>query len=420
MRISLVADARSPIAQSWFEAVIGCGHSIQVLSTYPIGGLPVQCDLVVLPTFPVAVSHLPRVPAPPRPPAHLPTSPTDRLPERRPGGESRAAIALRTLRLGGELLFRPFVEAAVRSALDDFQPDIVHALRIPFEAILVAPVMHRRPEPFLVSTWGNDFTLYAAPSPAYRYLTRRVLRQVDRLHCDCERDLGLARTFGYIGPSLVAPGSGGIDLGEFLAAGSAYRARKLLRAPDDSPIILNPRSYRDYVRNDVFFAALPAVIRRFPTAIAVTVGMEENDGFRRYADALGIGDAVRFVPAQDRGGMADLFSAATVTVSPSTHDGTPNSVLEAMACGSFPVVGDIPSLREWIEPGVNGLVVNPSSVIAVSGAINAALADWDLRDRAARRNRAIVKQRATREAVRPLLERFYAQAVARHGVGHNR
>jgi glycosyltransferase involved in cell wall biosynthesis len=219
---------------------------------------------------------------------------------------------------------------------------------------------------------------------------------------------------------MIAPGSGGIDVGTFPEAGNALRGRESLGAPEDAPIIFNPRSYRGYVRNDIFFAALPDVIRRFPAAIAVTVGMDKNDDFRQHASALGISDALRFLPAQKKGGMADLFSAATVTVSPSNHDGTPNTVLEAMACGSFPIVGDIPSLREWIEPGVNGLVVDPNSVAELAAAINAALVDTELRGLAAERNRAIVEHRATREAVRPVLERFYALAQRRDGRGRDR
>ena len=270
--------------------------------------------------------------------------------------------------------------------------------------------MRRRREPFLVSTWGNDFTLHAELSPTYRWLTQRVLRGVDGLHCDCARDLSLARTYGYHGPSLVAPGSGGIDLPRYLRAADPQRALRRLGASDDAPIVFNPRSYRGYVRNDVFFAALPAVLRRFPTAIVVTVGMDKNEDFRRYAASLGVMNAVRFLPTQDRNGMADLFSVAAVTVSPSTHDGTPNTVLEAMACGSFPIVGDIPPLREWIEPGVNGFTVDPNNESALSAAIVAALGDAQLRSRAAALNRLIVSRRASRDAVLPALQRFYDRA----------
>jgi glycosyltransferase involved in cell wall biosynthesis len=295
------------------------------------------------------------------------------------------------------MLFRHAVGSAARAALDEFRPDLVHALRIPYEAMLIAPTMRSRTEPFLISTWGNGLTLWAANGWAHRQLTRSVLRHADRLHADCERDVALARQLGYRGSSVVAPGSGGIEVGRLLAAASSRRARELLRAPEDAPIIFNPRSCRPYVRNDVFFAALPAVIRCFPDAIAVTIGMEKNTSFQAYASALGVRDRVRFLPAQDRDGMA----------SPSTHEGTPNPVLEAMTCGSFPIVGDLPSLREWIEPGVNGLVVDANDPAALSSAMITGLRDNSLRTRASTLNRTIIGERASREAVRPALERFY-------------
>ena len=80
------------------------------------------------------------------------------------------------------------------------------------------------------------------------------------------------------------------------------------------------------------------------------------DGRAHDTRAQGLGedqpvaDAASAV-AQDPAGMAAVFQGARVAVSPSTHDGTPNTLLEAMSCGSFPVAGDIESLREWIEPG---------------------------------------------------------------------
>jgi glycosyltransferase involved in cell wall biosynthesis len=413
LRITLVADARSPIAHSWFEAVVASGHLIQVLSTYPASKLPVPGSLVVLPTLPAAVSRLgPGYSLSSRRLVSLTQRRLRRAgipasPAKRSRSDSLAATAYGECRLSAEMLFRHAVGSAARAALDDFRPDLVHALRIPYEAMLIAPTMRSRTEPFLVSTWGNDLTLWAANSWAHRQLTRSVLRHADRLHADCERDIALARELGYRGPSVVAPGSGGIDVGKLLAAGSSRRAREVLRAPDDAPIIFNPRSYRPYVRNDVFFAALPAVVRCFPDAIAVTIGMEKNTSFQAYASALGVRDRVRFLPAQNREGMADLFCAATVTVSPSTHDGTPNTVLEAMTCGSFPIVGDLPSLREWIEPGVNGLVVDANDPAALSSAMITGLRDNSLRTRASTLNRTIIGERASREAVRPALERFY-------------
>ena len=54
--------------------------------------------------------------------------------------------------------------------------------------------------------------------------------------------------------------------------------------------------------------------------------------------------------------MAGIFRRAQIVASPSIHDGTPNSLLEGIACGCFPIAGDLESIREWITPNENGLL----------------------------------------------------------------
>ena len=95
---------------------------------------------------------------------------------------------------------------------------------------------------------------------------------------------------------------------------------------------------------------------------------------------------VRLLPYLSQHELWDLFLRSEVSVSVSAHDGTPNSLLEAMACGCFPVVGDIESLREWITPGVNGLLVDPDQPQAVAEAVLLALDLPDLRASAKERN----------------------------------
>lgn len=51
------------------------------------------------------------------------------------------------------------------------------------------------------------------------------------------------------------------------------------------------------------------------------------------------------------------IAAAHVYVLPSYREGTPRSVLEAMAMGRPVIVTDAPGCRETIQPGVNGLMV---------------------------------------------------------------
>ncbi|RPI80635.1 MAG: glycosyltransferase, partial [Chloroflexi bacterium] len=114
---------------------------------------------------------------------------------------------------------------------------------------------------------------------------------------------------------------------------------------------------------------------------------------------------------QTRNEMADIFRRSQITVSPATHDGTPNTLLEALACGSFPVAGDIESLREWIKPGVNGLLFDPASPKELAESILMALENQKLRDTARQSNIQLIKERAEYTKVMSEAVRFYQKFI---------
>jgi glycosyltransferase involved in cell wall biosynthesis len=82
-----------------------------------------------------------------------------------------------------------------------------------------------------------------------------------------------------------------------------------------------------------------------------------------------------------------------VMVSIPRSDGTPVCMLEGMAAGCMLVVSDLPTYHDWIEDGENGLIVVPN-VDDLVAALRRSIEDKDLRERAARINRALIKERA--------------------------
>jgi glycosyltransferase involved in cell wall biosynthesis len=188
---------------------------------------------------------------------------------------------------------------------------------------------------------------------------------------------------------------------------------ELFYPPDNpgarQPLVVNPRGLRAYIRNDTFFQAVSLVLVRRPDVRFVCPAMAGEAEPRRWLAELGIAAQVELLPVQSHAQMADLFRRALVAVSPSTHDGTPNTLLEAMACGCFPVAGDIESLREWIEPGTNGLLVDPGDPQALAEAILLALDQPGLRQRAAGQNARLIAEKADYEKVMQSAERYYAE-----------
>jgi glycosyltransferase involved in cell wall biosynthesis len=63
------------------------------------------------------------------------------------------------------------------------------------------------------------------------------------------------------------------------------------------------------------------------------------------------------------------IASASIYVLPSWREGTPRTVLEAMAMGRPIITNDVPGCRQTTEHGVNGLLIQPHDPAALAGAM---------------------------------------------------
>ncbi|KFL26631.1 hypothetical protein JP74_12920 [Devosia sp. 17-2-E-8] len=99
------------------------------------------------------------------------------------------------------------------------------------------------------------------------------------------------------------------------------------------------------------------------------------------------------------GELADVrpaIAACSIYVLPSYREGTPRSVLEAMAMARPIITTDAPGCRETVEDGVNGILVSVKDVQALADAMKRLASDASLRHLMgqASRARAVAKYRA--------------------------
>ena len=235
MRLLFVVDARSPIAMNWIRHFIERGDDVYIASTFAP-----NLDVAIkrLEVSPVAFSSVKKA-------------------SQRPGTASSRTLGLRTKirQWFGPLTIRRSAQR-LRGFIEEVKPDIVHAMRIPYEGMLAADAYTGIP--LIVSIWGNDFTLHGPSTPLMKDYTHWAMQVADGLHSDCHRDIRLAKEWGFSEekPSLVAPGNGGIRTDVF------YPPEKLV----EEPVIMNPRGVRPYVRSDCFFKAIPLVLAKHPNA----------------------------------------------------------------------------------------------------------------------------------------------------------
>ena len=123
---------------------------------------------------------------------------------------------------------------------------------------------------------------------------------------------------------------------------------------------------------------------------------------------------VEFMGGADTATLSQVMREAEIYVSMSRSDGTSTSLLEAFACGVFPVLSDIPANREWLDSSVQNLLLVPlDDDQALADALTRALEDPALRERGVAHNRALVESRADiRRTMARLLQMLDAATAA--------
>jgi glycosyltransferase involved in cell wall biosynthesis len=392
MKILFVADGRSPIASNWIRYFVEQGYEVHLVSLFPCQPSFLPASLTILPLrFSSAVGERQSAPG-------MRTRILRRL------APSRFRTWLRQRFVPASI---PQAAATLAALIARIQPQVVHGMRIPYEGMVAAAALagNDLPVALLVSVWGNDFTLHAPATRTLSRLTKQTLQAVDGLHTDCFRDQTLASAWGFDPQkqlAVVLPGAGGIQLDVFYPP-----------AQEPRPVVINPRGIRAYVRSDTFFRSIPLVLEKHPQARFICPNMKGQPEAEKWITRLGIGNQVALLPYQTREAMAGLYRQARVVVSPSLHDGTPNTLLEAMACGCFPVAGDIETLREWITPGLNGLLVDPADSKWMAEGICLGLESASLREQAKERNLRLIQDRAEYNRVMGKAEEFYRQLAER-------
>jgi glycosyltransferase involved in cell wall biosynthesis len=203
-----------------------------------------------------------------------------------------------------------------------------------------------------------------------------------------------------IDPERVRVIENGIDPDLFRPLDRA-EARRSLGLPADGPLLvsvgtLSPRKGFHLVMEAM--ASLPPGLR------FAIVGGDGAEGamdaeLRSLAARLGLEDRVIFAGPRGRGELAAWYSAADLFVLASGHEGCPNVVLEALACGTPVVATPVGNISELVTPDAG--IVAERQVPALAAAIGQALArDWDreaVRDRIGSRTWQAVGREAMEE-----------------------
>jgi glycosyltransferase involved in cell wall biosynthesis len=130
---------------------------------------------------------------------------------------------------------------------------------------------------------------------------------------------------------------------------------------------------------DVLLEALPAVLERFPDAEVTLAGPgDPSPAAERLLAELPTTDWAGWLSADEK---ARALAQADVFVLPSTSEGMPNALLEAMAYGRAIVASSVGGVPDVLTDGVDAVLVPPSDPGRLADAIEELLTDAAARNR---------------------------------------
>ncbi len=178
----------------------------------------------------------------------------------------------------------------------------------------------------------------------------------------------------------------------------------------DSFGILSTRSLLPLYRVEDLVRAAACLRGNIPSLRLVLAGDGPERGRLEALGAeLGLGDNLAFTGRLTPPELARQLAACRVYVSTSPAEGTSVSLLEALALGCLPVVADIPSNRDWVTHGANGLLFRPGEIDSLAECILQASRDNELTARAREAGPRLVAERGLWRGQIDLLDSVYKE-----------
>jgi glycosyltransferase involved in cell wall biosynthesis len=273
-----------------------------------------------------------------------------------------------------------------------------------------------RPRPIVVHTFhGHVLRGYFGPlqESGFRLLERLLARGTDALVAVSPQVRDDLVGLGVAPPERFVVVRLGIELEERVGGdGDARaRARRLLGVPDDRFLVGWMGRMTAVKRTDDVLLAFKELRDRGVDAGLCLVGDgPDRDGLEERAYELGIARHLFSLGYQDA--VADWYAAFDVLILPSANEGTPVSVIEALAARRPVVATDVGGVSDVVRDGVDGFLVEAGDTSALAERLATLAGDEALRTRMGDAGRERVLRRYAVARLVDDVDRLYRSLLA--------
>ena len=311
-------------------------------------------------------------------------------------GVTVRTIPIRNVRYGRSLQYQLHLKRALVRAsksiggfdvLHSNSPFIVQGLGTPS----VLTVHH------VVASLQHDVAkraLQGELNPVMRFRERRAVMRADRIvtvSAQSKRDLV---SFYGVADHKVVPILNGIPFEPYqFSDAELTETRARFASANNSTLIVTAPSRLNDPRKGLKY--LFEALRQLSPSLdfrCVILGQGDLEAYREYLDDERLRDRLEFPGFVDLDVKRKLIAAADLFVLPSTLEGCPISLLEAMAAGRPVVASRVGGIPEVVRSAKHGTLVPAKDPVSLAAAIQALAVDKGRRDEIGEYNRTFAKE----------------------------
>ncbi|WP_066890621.1 glycosyltransferase family 4 protein [Clostridium nigeriense] len=271
----------------------------------------------------------------------------------------------------------------IKNIIKQINPDLINAHYLTSYGFIGSIVKGKIP--FVVSTWGTDILVTPKKNKVYKLLTEYVLKKCDLVTSDSDyMSEEIIKLKADKNKVLTVPM--GVSLSDINIENIKEEREK---------IFLSMRTLCENSNIECILDAFKRVLEKYnDSKLIITNSGSSEKQILNYIKELRIEDRVDFKGFINRDQLFELLNNGLTFVSIPTSDSTSVTLLESMISGSFPIVSDLPANREWIENGVNGLILDEFDSKELSKLMIRTIEDKELIESSRKLNKKIIKERA--------------------------
>lgn len=280
---------------------------------------------------------------------------------------------------------------SLRSIIDDFSPSVIHVHQANVYGYVTA-LANKRKIPQILTIWGSDVLLLPNKNFVFKHIVKKALRGAHSITADAAF-IGKKVT-SLIGEHNFTVANFGIDLPNIT-----------LDISKKEKIVYSNRLHAPLYNIDAIIRGFIKFREQHPDWKLIIGGSGPLTEELKSIAAQLPDEAYSFIGFVDYETNMEYYQRASIFISIPSSDGTSISLLEAMACGTIPVLSNLPANKEWVDSGKNGIIVEKDLFSSLEAALKLNA------ESVAKENQLIIDQKATKNSNRAVFIDLYKQLL---------